>query len=147
MKMETFKTSTTLKEGVVCEVESRGHKITLDEPAGLGGTDTGMNPMELLLGALGGCQAITAEIFAKQLGMKLDEFRVDIEGDFDFDTFTPQAIEAQKGYKEIRCVFHVKCDASEEKIEEFIEMIENSCPVGQSLLNNVKIAEAKIIVE
>jgi uncharacterized OsmC-like protein len=41
----------------VCS-QIRGFKTTIDEPLELGGTDSGPNPVELLLAALGGCQEI-----------------------------------------------------------------------------------------
>lgn len=77
----------TLKENVRVEVEARGHRLIIDEPEALGGTDQGMNPVELLLSALGACQAIVARTYAKKFGIDLKSFRVDLEGELDIDGF------------------------------------------------------------
>ena len=54
MALSTFKAKTVLKENVLVEAEARSHKIIVDEPEILGGTDKGMNPVELLLSATSG---------------------------------------------------------------------------------------------
>ncbi|MCK5731791.1 MAG: OsmC family peroxiredoxin, partial [Tenericutes bacterium] len=59
--LTTFKAKATkLQGGMQVETESRNFKILIDEPKTLGGTDTAMSPVEALLCALGGCQAIVA---------------------------------------------------------------------------------------
>ena len=40
MALSTFKAKTFLKENVLVEAEARGHKVIVDEPESLGGTDT-----------------------------------------------------------------------------------------------------------
>ncbi|MBE6829194.1 MAG: OsmC family peroxiredoxin, partial [Ruminococcaceae bacterium] len=42
-------------EGLKVETNARGFKIVLDEPEDLGGTNTGMNPVEAILCSLGAC--------------------------------------------------------------------------------------------
>ncbi len=88
MAIHTFKATATLKEKVLVETESRGHKVMVDEPASLGGTDTAMNPVELLLSALGSCQSIVARTYAEKFDIDLKNFRVELEGgDIDLDGF------------------------------------------------------------
>jgi len=41
--------SRKLPAGLAVESESRGFKVIMDEPTSLGGTNTGMNPVEALL--------------------------------------------------------------------------------------------------
>lgn len=76
-----------LLEGLRCRAAVREHGLTLDEPAGLGGTDAGPNPVELVLTALGACQAITYRIWAELLGVRLDDVRFETEGDIDLAGF------------------------------------------------------------
>jgi organic hydroperoxide reductase OsmC/OhrA len=71
MAKELFKAVARKKEGLAVETESRGFKITLDEPKEMGGTDTGLNPVEALLCSLGACQTIAASAFAGQAGIVL----------------------------------------------------------------------------
>ncbi len=54
MPSVTYKaTSRKLPGGLAVESESRGFKIIIDEPKSVGGTDTGMSPVEAVLCALG----------------------------------------------------------------------------------------------
>jgi putative redox protein len=49
---------------VRCRAGIRQHAVGIDEPTGIGGTDSGPNPVELVLAALGGCKAITYRFWA-----------------------------------------------------------------------------------
>ncbi len=69
-----------------CEAE-REVQVEVDEPKALGGTDRAMNPVELLLCALGGCMSICAAAFAGACGVDLQGFSVEVEGDLDPDGF------------------------------------------------------------
>jgi len=54
-----FRANTKLLEGVRCSAKVRDFdEIYVDEPPSLGGNDSSMNPVELILAALGTCQEI-----------------------------------------------------------------------------------------
>lgn len=69
----------TRRTGFEHEVEVYGHKITVDEPADAGGTDTGPAPIRLLAGSLAGCTAITMEMYAGRKGWEVDGIAVGVE--------------------------------------------------------------------
>jgi len=146
MSILTIKAKTSLKENVLVEAEARGHKIIIDEPANLGGTDKGMNPVEVLLSALGACQSIVARIYAEKFGIDLQNFWVDIEGDIDTDGFLGKS-DVRPGFESIRYTFHIETTASEEKVEAYKEYIEAHCPVGDTIANTVNLVSSKVIVE
>jgi putative redox protein len=74
------------------EVDVNGrHAIVTDEPAGLGGTDTGPAPHELLAAALASCVSTMIALYANRKQWDIGEISVDVEYDHDseprrFDT-------------------------------------------------------------
>lgn len=146
MELMTLKAVVRKKEGLAVEAEARGFKVIFDEPEDLGGTDTGMNPVEAMLCSLGGCQAIAALSFADDVGIDVQDFWVELEGDLDLEGFKGLS-DARPGCSDIRFHMHIKSDSPAEKIEEFIELVESRCPVGDSLANGVKLERTKITIE
>ncbi|WP_042349337.1 OsmC family protein [Bacillus massiliigorillae] len=146
MAVQTFKVKTTLKEGVLVETEARGHKVIVDEPKSLGGTDKGMNPVELILAGLGACQSIVARTYAKKFDIEFEDFWIELEGDLDTDGFLNKS-DVRPGYSTVRYTIHIQSDAPEEKIEEFIKFVEAHCPVGDTFANVVDLVSAGVVVE
>ncbi|MHA0858322.1 OsmC family protein [Paenibacillus sp. CMAA1364] len=146
MAIQTFTATAELQEGVQVKATSRDFELTIDEPKSMGGTDTGMNPVEVLLASLGACQSIVARIYAPKFGVTLDAFSVDVEGDLDLDGFFDKA-DVRSGYTDIRYTFRIKTDSPKEKVEEFVHFLESKCPVGDSLANPVNLKLNKIIIE
>ena len=146
MAITKVQAKTVLKEKVLVEAETRGHKVIIDEPVALGGTDQGMNPVELLLSALGACQSIVARTYAKKFEIDLQSFWVELEGDIDLDGFFGKS-DVRPGFQTINTVFHIETNASHEKVEAFKEYIEAHCPVGDTIANSVNLASAKVVFE
>lgn len=146
MAVETFKATTHLQQGMVVKAKSRSFEITIDEPKSLGGTDEGMNPVELMLCALGACQSIVARVYARKFGIALEGFWVELEGDLDTDGFMNKS-DVRRGYSDIRYNIHIKTDAPREKVEEFVEFIERTCPVGDTIANPVNVVLNQIVME
>ncbi|MCL6610562.1 MAG: OsmC family protein [Peptococcaceae bacterium] len=147
MPVMTFKaTSRKMPEGMVVESEVRGFKILADEPAALGGTDKAMNPVEMLLCALGSCQGIVAAFFAREAGVDLKGFRVDLEGDLDPAGFMGKGA-VRPGFLEIRYKMYFKTDSPRENVEKLVEILESRCPVGDSIKNGVKFSPAGFEIE
>ncbi|MFO7818807.1 MAG: OsmC family protein [Halanaerobacter sp.] len=138
MSEETFQVTTTLKDGLTVEAESRGHKVLIDEPKELGGTDEGMNPLEMVLSSFGGCLSICASMFAKDCGVELNDFSVDLEGDLDLRGFKG-ADDVDAGFQDVRFTINIDSDSPQENIEELVEMIEARCPVSDSLKRNITV--------
>jgi putative redox protein len=54
------------------EIEAGAHRFLADEPVAVGGDDSGPNPYDLLLAALGACTAMTLHLYAERKALPLD---------------------------------------------------------------------------
>lgn len=143
MPKQVFETVVNGNGGLEMNVESRGLTFTLDEPENLGGSNKGMNPVEALLGALGGCIGICIQSFAESQHIHLHNFSIRLEGDLDTDGFLGKNPQAKKGFSEIRTFIELEADNRPEEIREFIKFVENTCPVHDTIMNS---PVSKIIV-
>src|SRR5258708_38386986 len=108
----TFASRSQLREGFHSEVALREHRVTVDEPASLGGTNKGPNPVELVLAALGTCQEITYRAYATALGIPLDGVRVELAGDLDLRGFFAVDESVRPGYQGIHGTVPLTSSAS-----------------------------------
>jgi len=146
MPVETFRATAHLQKGMVVKARSRDFELTIDEPRSLGGTDTAMNPVEVVLSALGACQSIVARAYAGKFDVQLDDFWVEVEGELDTDGFMNKS-DVRRGYSDIRYTFHIKTDAPRERVEDFIAFLEKTCPVGDTIANPVNLKLNGIVIE
>lgn len=146
MAVQTVKANATLKENVLVETEARGHRLIIDEPENLGGTDKGMNPVEVLLSGLGACQSIVARTYAEKFDIQLDAFSVELEGDLDLDGFLGKS-DVRPGFSTIRYTYHIETNAPEERVKEFVAFIEKHCPVGDTIANTVEVVSEGFVIE
>jgi putative redox protein len=63
--------------GYAVSIRCRTHDLASDEPRSTGGSDTGPNPVELLLAGLASCTAITLRMYADRKGWVLGDVEVD----------------------------------------------------------------------
>jgi uncharacterized OsmC-like protein len=60
------------------QITAGKHKLTADEPASVGGADSGTDPYSLLLAALGACTSMTLQMYAKRKGWPLEKVDIDL---------------------------------------------------------------------
>lgn len=138
MAYNKYKVNSTLKGGMKVKVNNtRGHEIIIDEPESMGGTDEGMNPVEITLASLAGCLAITTAFLAKKMKVEIDDLSIDVEGEIDKEAMT--STEVDSGFKEIRYNINIKSGSSEEKIEKLIRSIDDYCPVSDTLVREIDV--------
>jgi putative redox protein len=63
------------------QIEIRGHRLTVDECAELGGVDEGPSPQELLSASVAACTAVTMEMYANRKGWDIGQLEVECEYD------------------------------------------------------------------
>ena len=108
---------------------SGNHAIVVDEPADMGGGDTGMNPFGLLLGSLGSCTIITLRMYIERKMWVVNEISVELE-----------AFAVEGGYL-IQSKLDFKGDLTTEQISRLLT-IANSCPIHKVLAGNITMETA-----
>ncbi|ADU51765.1 OsmC family protein [Thermaerobacter marianensis DSM 12885] len=79
----TLRATSSLEEGVRSRIQLRDFAVVADEPAELGGTDRGPNPMEYVLGGLVSCLTVMIRLIAAERQLRVDGVDFDVEGDLD----------------------------------------------------------------
>jgi len=109
-------------------------QVTLDEPVPHGGTGQGPSPLQAVLGALCGCEAVTFHRTAAELGLRYES--LDFEAAFTID------IRGRQGDRSVRPHFQTvrvrAVVATAEPMPELAAVIEETearCPVMNLLLD------------
>lgn len=147
MSLTTFKAKSELVKGLQVDSTVRNFHIRMDEPKSLGGSDSGMNPVEALLAALGSCLVIVAGAFAKEKNIDLRNFWIELEGDLDPDGFLHGKPGVRNGFSEIRFTPHIETSSSKEEVEDFISFIKSRCPVSDVIINGTKVVSVDPVIE
>jgi putative redox protein len=127
--LATFSADSRQVEGLRSETKIRQFSLTIDEPPTLGGTDTGPNPVELVLAALATCQEITYRAYATALGIPLESVSVNLEGSLDLRGFFAVKDGVRSGFNDVRGVVNLKSSASASDLARLKDVVDAHCPV------------------
>ena len=130
----------SVSEGYTSTITAGHHMYYLDEPERVGGHDLGPNPLQALLGALIGCETITAVAIAKEMKIDLHNLSFSVNGAYNS--------RGLKGDSSIRTYFEkveIKAtfdsNESPERLEALQLETERRCPV----YNLLKAADVNLI--
>lgn len=138
MAKKTITINSESKTGTRVESAVRGFEFVTDQPEGKNGTNEGPTPVEYLLGSLGSCICITCRMMAGKMDLKIDSVRTKVEGDIDYEGMVnPKKV--RPGVGEIRVMVELIGDLDEEKKRKVVERAERSCPVTDTLKNQVNV--------
>jgi putative redox protein len=118
--------TTKSMQGYALGIRAGRHELSADEPQSAGGTDTGPNPLQLLLSALGACTSITLRMYAERKRWELGEIDVDLQLSRDGET---ESIERR---------VHFSASLSEEQRARLAEVAEKT-PVTRILKRGLPI--------
>lgn len=127
-------------------VRARNHSITIDEPTEQGGTDMGMNPVELLLSSIASCLTLTISIYAEAMGTRAESIEVQVDGVLD-SAGMKGSRKARPGFKSIKATIHAKTDAEPEVFQQVIDLALLRCPVEDSVAKGVPFEEPDVHIE
>lgn len=131
----------SLVRGTATEVAitAGAHAFTIDEPAGLGGTDKGANPIEHLLAALASCTVISYQVWAEKLGLTLDGVDVALTGDIDLAGFFGTEEGVRPGFQGIELAVTLAGPENEVDYRRLEEAVATHCPVLDNLTHGVPV--------
>ncbi len=118
------------------EVRAGRHRMVVDEPERLGGTDAGPDPFDLLMAALGACTAITIADAARERGLPLEGVRVTVSAKTSKLASRPGDPELL--IRELRRVIEVDGDLSPEDRAWLAER-GGDCAVHRSLVAGIPV--------
>ena len=117
-----------------CQTQKREtpHTFIKDEPHILLGKDKGANPVEYILAGLAGCITTSLVAHAAARGIKIDSIESTLEGDIDLHGLL-QLDDTNPGYQGINIAFKIESDASDEDLQELIELAKKVSPVANTV--------------
>jgi putative redox protein len=120
------------------EIFTQQHRLVSDEPVEQGGADSGANPYELLLAALGSCTSMTLRMYANHKKLDLEAIEVTLRHSRvhldDCETCDDKNTLVDKIDREIKLVGRLDNDQRKRLLE-----IADKCPVHKTLVNEIVI--------
>lgn len=129
--------------GFNVQISAGAHRLLADEPLDVGGTDTGPNPYELLLSALGACTAMTLRMYADRKGWKLTGVRVRLNHEKIYAKDCKDCETKEGKLDRIQRELQLSGDLSEEQRQRLLQIAER-CPVALTLRSEIRI-ESRLV--
>lgn len=127
-----------LTSGMAVRLSNGRHEWQADEPLGAGGTDSGPNPYELLLGSLAACTCVTISWYCQFKKLPLESVRTT----YDFERVHADDCKdcdiPDKGFIEkIASNVHIEGDFDEAQRKRLAQIAQR-CPVHKTLAHGVE---------
>ena len=107
--------------------DSSGHTVRLDAAEEIGGHNSGIRPMQLLLMSLGGCSGVDIVSILKKQRQEITNFNIVIEGERELG-------KEPALWKQINVVFQFSGNVDEEKANKACALsIDKYCSVAATL--------------
>jgi|SRR5579862_996452 len=124
-------------QGKFAQVIATGrHRLQADEPASTGGDDSGPDPYQLLLSALGACTSMTMRAYADQKKWAVERITIDLKHDKVYATDCVECETKEGKIDKIERVITLEGDLDETQRARLLE-IANKCPVHRTLHSEV----------
>jgi putative redox protein len=125
-------------EGFAQVITAGSHQFTSDEPAGVGGSDSGPGPYELLLAALGSCTSMTVAMYARRKGWPLEAVTVQLRHS-RIHAADCEACETKAGRLDhIERIVELTGVLNEDQRARLLD-IANKCPVHRTLTSEIHV--------
>lgn len=129
--------------GFAQEIQAGPHRLSADEPASAGGTDTGPSPYDLLLAALGACTSMTVAMYARRKAWPLEEVTVHLRHSRIHVTDCAECETKEGMLDRIERDIHFAGPLADEQRSKLLE-IANKCPVHRTLTSKIHIETREV---
>ena len=93
------------------------------------------SPLEYLLGSLAGCINVIGSLVADDMDIDIESLAIDVDADIDTSRYKGESTDPRAGFQEVRLNVQVDADADEETLQEWVQQVQNRCPVAENLRN------------
>ena len=129
----TLKAEGQIGEGVTCSVATGQALIEAGLHPATGGSGVQACSGDMLLEALVACAGVTLNAVSTALSLKVREARILAEGDLDFRGTLGVDKTVPVGFRDIRLLFEIDGDLTDEEIATLMKLTERYCVVYQTL--------------
>jgi uncharacterized OsmC-like protein len=129
-----FEAVTEWQDGAVAVTKARSFILKTDEPTPLGGTDSAIDPMELLLASLGTCLTIGWVTHARKRGIDFRDLKIKVHAPYDLRGYLALDKQVRPGFLNLEYDVEVDSDADPKVLEE----IKQAAEAGSPMLDNIR---------
>jgi putative redox protein len=127
-------------------IQIRNHTIIADEPVHDGGDNEGPTPMEIMIGTVGACVAVTTRAYAQRKNWPLEGISVEVEMERIKREEYPDYTGDAPFVHEIRERILFEGPLTDEQKERLL-VIAGKCPVHLTLANPVFFVQKQVVGE
>lgn len=124
--------------GLTQEIVAGRHRLTADEPVTAGGEDSGPNPYDYLLAALGSCTSMTISLYARRKEWPVTAVTVQLEHSRVHAADCAECETKEGKVDRIERVITLEGALSGEQRARLLEIAER-CPVHRTLVSEIDI--------
>lgn len=139
MIISNFSINGTSINSTLYKGTSRQFNFLVDEPNELGGQDLAANPVEYLLAGYAGCLNVVINLVAKELGIKLYDFKININGNIDAAKFLGHSEDGRAGFQSLDVDIDFVTNATQESVDFLLKNVKRRCPINDNLSNKTPI--------
>lgn len=139
MSISNFSINGTSINSTLYKGTSRQFNFLVDEPNELGGQDLAANPVEYLLAGYAGCLNVVINLVAKELGIKLYDFKININGNIDAAKFLGHSEDGRAGFQSLDVDIDFVTNATQESVDFLLKNVKQRCPINDNLSNKTPI--------
>ncbi len=131
-------TVATNAQGFATTLRARGFTMLADEPASVGGTESGPTPYDFLGMALGACTAMTLRMYAGRKKWPLDDIEVTVTHGEDYGTDSRDCDESDRAIHVLERSLRLVGDLDEDQ-RQSLARIADRCPVHRTLEGTIDV--------